>query len=126
MKCCKIFGSLSCTCFFSFFLGSIAFGHLFSTLSYDSLQPLRVQINAAPVMFQPVAVAHGLTAGASYSMLRFDHGSLVPSKGGFLASGTFAERVDFVARTAMHTLDGSVLSQIWSNGTYFYRCVAAA
>jgi hypothetical protein len=112
--------------FFFFFLGSIAFGYLFTTLSYDSWQPLWVQINAAPVMFQPVAVAQGLTAGASYSMLRFDHGSLVPSKGGFLASGTFAERVDFVARTAMHTLDGSVLSQIWSNGTYFYRCVAAA
>lgn len=85
-----------------------------------------MQINAAPVMFQPVAVAHGLTAGASYSMLRFDHGSLVPSKGGFLASGTFAERVDFVAHTAMHILDGSVLSEIWSNGTYFYRCVATA
>lgn len=59
-------------------------------------------------------------------MLRFDRGSLVPSKGGFLASGTFAERIDFVARAATYTLDDSELGKIWSNGTYFYRCVANA
>ncbi len=83
------------------------------------------QINASPVMFQPIAVAHGLTVGTLYSMLRFDKASVVPSRGGFLASGAFAERVDFVALAATHTLDDSMLGQISSDGTYFYRCVAA-
>jgi hypothetical protein len=68
-----------------------------------------------------VVTARGLTLGASYTLLRFDSAAALPSRGNFLASGTWAEKVQFVASGSVQVV--SNLGSISSGGTYFYRCV---
>jgi hypothetical protein len=68
-----------------------------------------------------VVTARGLTLGASYTLLRFDRAAALPSRGNFLASGTWAEKVQFVASGSVQVV--SNLGSISSGGTYFYRCV---
>jgi hypothetical protein len=81
-------------------------------------------VNAPPVQFTPTATAAALTPGVAYALLRFDNASRVPPMGGFLASGTWSISVNFTATDVSAVLTG--LAPIWSNGTYFYRCVVAA
>ena len=79
-------------------------------------------IFATPVRFQPTATVSQLTTGAVYALLRFDSPAAVPVSS-FL-SGAYAQRVDFTATSTIHVLRAGELEPIWSNGTYFYRCVA--
>jgi hypothetical protein len=78
-------------------------------------------INAPPVKFFPSATVSLLTIGTQYSLLRFDDPSYVPL-GGFFA-GPWTQVVNFTAVSATQVLNG--LRPIWSNGTYFYRCVVS-
>ena len=78
-------------------------------------------LNQPLTTFRPVVTARGLTLGASYTLLRFDRAAALPSRGNFLASGTWAEKVQFVASGSVQVV--SNLGSISSGGTYFYRCV---
>ena len=71
------------------------------------------------MLLTPTATISGLTAGASYALLRFDTPGAVPANGDFL-SAVAAVRVNFVAAASTVTMQ---LAQIMSNSTAFYRCV---
>jgi hypothetical protein len=78
-------------------------------------------LNQALVTFNPVVTARGLTVGTTYALLRFDSASALPAGGNFLASGTWREKVVFVASGSSQVVSG--VGTISSGGTYFYRCV---
>ena len=73
------------------------------------------------MQFYPTATVSLLAAGTSYALLRFDDATTVP-QGGFYA-GAWTQLVTFTATDTTQVLSG--LRPIWSNGTYFYRCVVA-
>lgn len=70
-----------------------------------------------------MVTARGLTTGTTYALLRFDSATALPPSGNFLASGTWSEKVQFVAAGPVQVV--SALGTISSGGIYFYRCVAA-
>lgn len=75
------------------------------------------------VIFTPTAVVSGLTAGSTYTLLRFDSVAALPAKGGFLgtwASHGWSVQVNFTATGSTASLS---LAPIISNGTFFYRAV---
>jgi hypothetical protein len=79
-------------------------------------------LNEAPVPLTATVTISGLTAGSSYALLRFDEASALPSRGGFLTA-RWSRKVVFVAAGAWMRV--ALPEPIQSDGTYFYRCVAA-
>jgi hypothetical protein len=72
-----------------------------------------------PVPFEFTAKVSGLTKGAKYSILRFDHHSMVPDRD--FIEGSYAKRVDFTADGSEHTL--SKFDTVSSDASAFYRTV---
>jgi len=74
-----------------------------------------------PCELHGVVTAQGLTAGQTYSLLRWDDFSRVPEDGRYLDSA-FDRRYTFTAASAQHVFEDPV--GFMSNGTTYYRLVA--
>jgi hypothetical protein len=78
-------------------------------------------VDAAVAAIGLSATVLGLTEGATYALLRFDGVDGVPPSG-FLASGAWSRRIDFVAvAAAVHLV---AFDSVPSDGAFFYRVVA--
>ena len=62
-----------------------------------------------------------LTVGSSYALLLFNDTKWLPVNGSFLTA-PWAAKHPFVANASSVVFNTP--EPLWSNGTYFYRCVA--
>jgi len=77
------------------------------------------------VALQGTLIVSGLTAGQSYTCLRFDHpGKLPKADANLLKAGSHGLLHTFVAKGTSHTMP--VNHGMMSNGSYFFRCVPSA
>ena len=81
------------------------------------------KIYAQPVPINGTLVVSALSAGYSYTCVRFDSLAALPDNSDFL-NANYAMRHDFIATDSTYSLFYS--DGMFSNGTYFFRCVCTS